>query len=321
MHLIDMHCDTVAKILESKNGEGLYENSFDVDIKGMKNAGTMAQFFACFVYMEMFQGKDRMEKAYLYAKKMAAKLKEEVQKNSKEIALATTVDSILQNQEKGKISAILTLEEGGVINGEFRKLEELYNEGIRLVTLLWNFENCMGYPNSKDRKIMEQGLKPFGFETVERMNDLGMLVDVSHMSDGGFWDVIHTSKKPVVASHSCARSLCNHPRNLTDEMLRALGEKGGLAALNFYPAFIREDQKASKEDLAAHIKHMINVAGMDAVAIGTDFDGFEGGELEIDKTEKMSLLYHTLKKEGFTEEQLEKIWFGNVMRVIKEVVK
>lgn len=321
MHLIDMHCDTVAKILESKNGEGLYENSFDVDIKGMKNAGTMAQFFACFIYMEMFQGKDRMEKAYLYAKKMAAKLKEEVQKNSKEIALATTVDSILQNQEQGKISAILTLEEGGVINGEFRKLEELYNEGIRLVTLLWNFENCMGYPNSKDRKIMEQGLKPFGFETVERMNDLGMLVDVSHMSDGGFWDVIHTSKKPVVASHSCARSLCNHPRNLTDEMLRALGEKGGLAALNFYPAFIREDQKASKEDLAAHIKHMINVAGMDAVAIGTDFDGFEGGELEIDKTEKMSLLYHTLKKEGFTEEQLEKIWFGNVMRVIKEVVK
>lgn len=321
MHLIDMHCDTVAKILESKNGEGLYENSFDVDIKGMKNAGTMAQFFACFVYMEMFQGKDRMEKAYLYAKKMAAKLKEEVQKNSKEIALATTADSILQNQEQGKISAILTLEEGGVINGEFRKLEELYNEGIRLVTLLWNFENCMGYPNSKDRKIMEQGLKPFGFETVERMNDLGMLVDVSHMSDGGFWDVIHTSKKPVVASHSCARSLCNHPRNLTDEMLRALGEKGGLAALNFYPAFIREDQKASKEDLAAHIKHMINVAGMDAVAIGTDFDGFEGGELEIDKTGKMSLLYHTLKKEGFTEEQLEKIWFGNVMRVIKEVVK
>lgn len=321
MHLIDMHCDTVAKILESKNGEGLYENSFDVDIKGMKNAGTMAQFFACFVYMEMFQGKDRMEKAYLYAKKMAAKLKEEVQKNSKEIALATTADSILQNQEQGKISAILTLEEGGVINGEFRKLEELYNEGIRLVTLLWNFENCMGYPNSKDRKIMEQGLKPFGFETVERMNDLGMLVDVSHMSDGGFWDVIHTSKKPVVASHSCARSLCNHPRNLTDEMLRALGEKGGLAALNFYPAFIREDQKASKEDLAAHIKHMINVAGMDAVAIGTDFDGFEGGELEIDKTGKMSLLYHTLKKERFTEEQLEKIWFGNVMRVIKEVVK
>ena len=321
MHLIDMHCDTIAKILESKSGEGLYENSFDIDIRGMKRAGTMAQFFACFVYMEMFQGKDRMENAFLYAKRMAEKLKEEIQKNSKEIALATTVNDIVRNQEQGKISAILTLEEGGVINGDLRKLEELYNDGTRLVTLLWNFENCMGYPNSSDRRIMEQGLKPFGFETVERMNDLGMLVDVSHMSDGGFWDVIRTSRKPIVASHSSARSLCSHPRNLTDEMLRALGENGGIAALNFYPAFIREDQKASKEDLAAHIKHMVNVAGIDAVAIGTDYDGFEGGELEINKVEKMPLLYQALQKEGFTESQLEKIWFRNVMRVLKEAIK
>lgn len=321
MHLIDMHCDTAAKILESKSGEGLYENSFDIDIKGMKRAGTMAQFFACFVYMERFQGKDRMEKAFLYAQKMAEKLKKEIQKNSKEIALATTTNDIVSNQRQGKISAILTLEEGGVINGDLRNLEELYNDGTRLVTLLWNFENCMGYPNSSDRRIMEQGLKPFGFETVERMNDLGMLVDVSHMSDGGFWDVIRTSRKPIVASHSSARSLCSHPRNLTDEMLRALGENGGIAALNFYPAFIREDQKASKEDLAAHIKHMVNVAGIDAVAIGTDYDGFEGGELEIDKVEKMPLLYQALRKEGFTESQLEKIWFRNVMRVLKEVIK
>lgn len=321
MHLIDMHCDTIAKILESKSGEGLYENSFDIDIRGMKRSGTMAQFFACFVYMERFQGKDRMENAFLYARRMAEKLKEEIQKNSKEIALATTENDIVRNQEKGKISAILTLEEGGVINGDLRKLEELYNDGTRLVTLLWNFENCIGYPNSSDRKIMEQGLKPFGFETVERMNDLGMLVDVSHMSDGGFWDVIRTSKKPIVASHSSARSLCVHPRNLTDEMLRALGENGGIAALNFYPAFIREDKKASKEDLAAHIKHMVNVAGIDAVAIGTDYDGFEGGELEIDKVEKMPLLYQALQKEGFTESQLEKIWFRNVMRVLKEVIK
>ena len=321
MHLIDMHCDTAAKILESKSGEGLCENSFDIDIRGMKRAGTMAQFFACFVYMEMFQGKDRMENAFLYAKKMAEKLKEEIQKNSKEIALATTVNDIVSNQEQGKISAILTLEEGGVINGDLRKLEELYNDGTRLVTLLWNFENCMGYPNSSDRRIMEQGFKPFGFETVERMNDLGMLVDVSHMSDGGFWDVIRTSRKPIVASHSSARSLCSHPRNLTDEMLRALGKNGGIAALNFYPAFIREDQKASKEDLVAHIKHMVNVAGIDAVAIGTDYDGFEGGELEINKVEKMPLLYQALQKEGFTESQLEKIWFRNVMQVLKEVIK
>lgn len=321
MHLIDMHCDTIGKILESSHGEGLYENTFDIDMKGMKCAGTMAQFFACFIYMERFQGEDRFEQAFLYAKKMADKLKEEVAKNCNEIALATTVGEMWKNQKQGKISAILTLEEGGILNGDMSRLEELYQEGIRLVTLMWNFENCMGYPNSKDANIMGKGLKPFGIETVERMNELGMLVDVSHMSDGGFWDVVKHSRAPFVASHSSVRSLCRHPRNLTDEMLKALGDKGGVAALNFYPAFIREDRKASKEDLAVHIKHMVNVAGIDAVAIGTDYDGFEGGNLEIDKVEKMPLLYQELQREGFKENQLEKIWFRNVERVMREVMR
>ena len=123
------------------------------------------------------------------------------------------------------------------------------------------------------------------------MNELGMIVDVSHMSDGGFWDMVSHSKAPVVASHSSSRSLCNHPRNMTDEMLKALAEKGGVAAVNFYPAFVRENERAMREDLAAHIQHIVNVAGMDAVAIGTDFDGFTGGSLEIDKVEKMPILY------------------------------
>lgn len=321
MHLIDMHCDTAGKILESKNGEGLYENSFDIDIKGMKQAGTMAQFFACFVYMERFQGEDRFEKAFSYAKQMAGKMREEVQKNSRDIAFAVNADDILHNQENGKISAILTVEEGGILNGDMGKLEELYKEGIRLITLMWNFENCMGFPNSKDAGIMTKGLKSFGFETVERMNELGMIVDVSHMSDGGFWDVVSHSKAPVVASHSSSRSLCNHPRNMTDEMLKALAEKGGVAAVNFYPAFVRENERAMREDLAAHIQHIVNVAGMDAVAIGTDFDGFTGGSLEIDKVEKMPILYQELQRAGFTEGQIEKIWYRNAMRVIKDVMR
>lgn len=321
MYLIDLHCDTAGKILESKGREGLLENSFDIDIQRMKKAGTMAQFFACFVYMDMFHGEDRLEQAFAYAKQMAATMKEEVAKNSEAIAFATNGEEILHNRENQKISAILTVEEGGIVNRSLEKLEELYQEGIRLMTLMWNFENCMGFPNSTDSRVMGNGLKPFGFEAVERMNELGMLVDVSHMSDGGFWDVVHHCKAPFVASHSSARSLCNHPRNLSDEMLKALGEKGGVVGLNFYPAFVSEENKAGKEVLAAHIRHMVNVAGIDAVAIGTDFDGFEGGELEIDKVEKMPLLYQELQKSGFTEGQLEKIWYGNAMRVICDVMK
>ncbi len=321
MHLIDMHCDTAGKILEHKSGEGLYENSFDIDIKRMKEAGTMAQFFACYINMEMFRGEGKFDHAFSYAKQMIGKMREEVIKNAKDIAFALNEDDIVRNQKSGKISAILTLEEGGAINGSLDKLEELYREGIRLVTLMWNFENCMGFPNSTDAEMMIKGLKSFGLETIERMNELGMVVDVSHMSDGGFWDVVHHCKAPFVASHSCARSLCNHPRNLTDEMLKALGEKGGVVGMNFFPVFVSEDKKAGKEKLAAHIRYMVNMAGIESVAIGTDFDGFEGGELEVDKVEKMPLLYHELRRSGFTEGQLEKIWYKNVMRVIGDVMK
>lgn len=321
MHLIDMHCDTAGKILESKEGEGLYKNSFDLDIKGMKEAGTMAQFFACYIYMEMFRGETRFDQAFAYAKQMIENMREEVGKNAADIAFAFNGSDIVHNQKEGKISALLTLEEGGILNGSLDKLEELYREGIRLVTLMWNFENCMGFQNSRNPEIMRKGLKPFGIETVERMNELGMIVDVSHMSDGGFWDVVNYCKSPFVASHSCARSLCDHPRNLTDEMLKALGEKGGVVGMNFFPVFVSEEQKAGKEKLAAHIRYMVNMAGIESVAIGTDFDGFEGGELEIDKVEKMPLLYQELRKSGFTEGQLEKIWYKNVMRVIGDVMK
>ena len=118
----------------------------------------------------------------------------------------------------------------------------MYEKGTRLMTLTWNYENCLGYPNSRDASVMGRGLKKFGLETIEQMNGLGMLVDVSHLSDGGFWDCIRHSSAPVVASHSNVRALCDCPRNLTDEMLKALGEKGGAAGLNFYPAFLRKEE-------------------------------------------------------------------------------
>ena len=178
----------------------------------------------------------------------------------------------------------------------------------------------MGYPNSRDGEVMKKGLKPFGVETVERMNELGMLIDVSHMSDGGFWDVLRYSKKPVVASHSNARVLCPHPRNLTDEMIRALAEHGGVAGLNFYPYFINESGKADIDDLVRHIEHMFYVGGEDFVAIGTDFDGFDEGKLELQNIGEMNLLYGALKKRKFNDGQIEKFWHGNVMRVMREVL-
>ena len=330
MKLIDMHCDTIFELYRRRNLKSkrsalctdmdLGQNSLCVDIKKMKMADSMAQFFACFIYMKMFQGDHRFSKGYQYALDMISYAKEEFQKYPKEITLAKSYEELLRNERIGKMSALLTVEEGGIVENDMDRLDHLYEEGIRLMTLLWNEENCMGYPNCRDSEVMKKGLKPFGIETVERMNELGMLIDVSHMSDGGFLDVLRYSKKPVVASHSNARTLCNHPRNLTDEMIRALSDHGGVAGLNLYPYFINENGKANIDDLIRHIEHMFYVGGEDFVAIGTDFDGFDEGELELQNIGEMRCLYDALKKRKFNDGQIEKFWHGNAMRVMREVL-
>lgn len=314
-----MHCDTVLGLMHGEN-VNLKKNALCVDLEKMRQADSMVQFFACFIYMKRFQGNDRFAQGYQHALKMIARAKEEFAKYPEEIVLTTSFDEMMQNEQAGKMSAILTVEEGGVIDGKMENLEELYRQGIRLITLTWNEENCLGFPNSKDANVMNQGLKPFGIEVVERMNELGMIVDVSHLSDGGFWDTIKYSKKPVIASHSNARTLCNHQRNLTDEMIRALAEKGGVSGINFYPYFLNENGKATIDDLIRHIEHLYYVGGEDFVAMGTDFDGFDDGELDIKHLGEIPYLYEALKKRKFNDSQIEKFWHKNAMRVMKEVL-
>lgn len=348
MRFIDLHCDTIwamwrsrGQDAETKCGAGdnmpkqcggdavsLQKNSLCVDIEKMKRAGSMAQFFACFIYMDEIHGEDRWMKGYQQALEMIAFGKQTFSGDSSDIFAADSNDisltlrfhELMQHHAEGKISAFLTIEEGGILDNQMERLERLYEEGIRLMTLTWNHENCLAYPNSRDPHLMQLGLKPFGIEVVERMNELGMVIDVSHMSDGGFWDVLKYSKKPVVVSHSNARSLCNHPRNLSDEMIKALAEKGGVAGVNFYPYFVRENGKISAEDIADHIVHMYQVGGEDFVAIGTDFDGFDEGESDIKDIGQMRYVYDIVKQRGFTESQMEKIWYRNALRLLEAVL-
>ena len=168
---------------------------------------------------------------------------------------------------------------------------------------------------------MGKGLKQFGFSVVEEMNRIGMIIDVSHLSEGGFWDVVSHSKTPPVASHSNARALRNHPRNLSDEQIRALAEKGGIAGLNFYQEFLGKSGSCLIEEMVSHVRHMYQKGGEEVIAIGTDFDGFGGAEkMEIEDIGAMPLLYDALGKAGFTQRQREKIWYGNAKRVIDTVL-
>ena len=319
MNLIDMHCDTLG-MLQWKPGTRLRENDCCIDMMKMKKAGSLAQFFACFVNAKKYQGNDMWEQSYHAALKMIAEGKKEFAESADLIALATNFDEIMANKAAGKMSAILTVEEGGVLNGKMEYLEELYRQGIRLITLTWNWENCIGFPNSPDAELMKKGLRPFGFDVVERMNELGMIIDVSHLSDGGFWDVLEHSKKPIVASHSNARALCGHRRNLADDMIRAMAEKGGVAGVNFYPNFVHDSANITAENLADHVEYMYNLGGEDFVAMGTDFDGYDEGVSTITNIGQMDEVYDAIKRRGFSDRQMDKIWSGNILRAIRETL-
>lgn len=323
MKTIDMHCDTLmCELIENgKAGSVTRCPKFSVDVERLVKAGALAQFFAIFMLREQdYKEAHVPAKDYEdYIDGCVQIFERTLRENPDTLARARNAGEIEQNYKNGKVSAVLTMEDGAAVYGTMENLKRYYDLGVRALSLTWNYENCFGYPNSKDRQIMEQGLKPFGKEAVSYMQELGMLVDVSHLSDGGFWDVIKIAKKPVVATHSNARSVCDHPRNMTDEMIRALGENGGVMGINFCPAFLeeKEDPVSSVERMVAMARHESNAGGMDIVALGTDFDGIEG-TLEIRNPLEMELLADGLKKAGFTSSQIDGIFWKNALRVCHE---
>ena len=319
MKLIDMHCDTVSELYKKEKTETLAKNSLCVDLEKLEKAGSRIQFFACFVNAGRYR-QERWEKAYREVFSMINWIRTQ---ENKKFRCISSIKELEQREKEKQISGIITVEEGGILNGETGRLESLYQAGVRLVTLTWNYENCIGYPNSRDSESMRKGLKPFGIQTVRAMNARGMVVDVSHLSDGGFWDCLRESTAPVAATHSNARSLCPHPRNLSDEMLRALGEKGGVVGLNFYSAFLREKGRADIQDIVRHGLHILECAGEDTVALGTDFDGFDREDLPggIRGIQDMEKIWEAFKRAGVKERQLDKIWYKNVGRILHDVWK
>lgn len=326
MKFIDLHCDTLMHTVGREEPLSLLKNhQTSIDFERMKEGGSLAQFFAVFLPTEeMFlENIGEVIDDDLYINTLVDTLKREVGENSTMIALAHNHEEILKNEKEGRMSAILTIEDGRSVHGSLDKLRLYYDIGIRLISLTWNFENCFGYPNSDDRNIMEKGLKEFGGEAVEYMNQLGMIVDVSHLSDGGFFDVAKISKKPFVASHSNVRAISPHKRNLTDQMIRILGEKGGVAGINFAPHFLQPDTSTDRstiELMVRHLNHMKNVGGEDVVALGSDFDGILG-DLEVDSINKVPMIFDALRRDGWSQGQIEKLAYKNTLRVIKEAMK
>lgn len=321
--IIDMHCDTITR--RSVRNDGIYDNEdLHIDIKKMAKSHYMLQCFAVFVNLS--QGRP-FERANEYIDEF----ERQMMLNKHVIVPVKHYREVMEAYSKHKIAALLTIEEGGVLEGKLDNLTHFYKRGVRMMTLTWNYANEIGYPNleygksktKRDLSIVDEkhGLTPFGIEVVKKMNQLGMIIDVSHLSDKGFYDVIEHSSVPLVASHSNARSICSVSRNLTDDMILKIKERHGLIGINFCPDFVSlENQDKEIENIVKHIKHIRSIAGTGIIALGTDFDGIPTPN-GLEDASKMYLLEEALYNEGFSKEDIEKIFYKNFLRLLKRVCK
>lgn len=314
---IDLHCDTLLKAYE-KNLDDIYSmKDTMLDIKRLKENGGIAEFFAIFMLPENeMKTDDKVYFEYFYNV-----FQNTINNHPDEFNIALNYNDLVENMKADKVSGFLTFEDGRIIDGSLDSLKYYYDKGIRLISLTWNSANSFGYPNSTDIEEMKKGLTPFGKEAIEYMNELGIIIDVSHLSDGGFWDIVNISKKPFIASHSNCRKLAPHPRNLTDDMIKALSNAGGVAGINFCPIFLNPklEDSSNIEMKVNHIKHMINKGGIEVVALGSDFDGIRPTN-EINAVEKIDLLFDGLNKAGLSDDDIDKIAKDNAIRIIKDIL-
>lgn len=324
MKVADMHCDTVYQLLDQRragNRISLSENELHIDLQKMQKGDYLLQNFALFVEQSA------CENPYEEAKAEYEVFADEMKKHSSKISQVRTYEEIEQCRREGKIAAMLSLEEGEICQGSLEKLDEFYAYGARMMAMVWNFDNSLSTAaNRSSRKVQRNytgkrpGLTETGIAFVEHMEELGMIPDVSHMSDAGIEDLLAVAKKPFVASHSNAKGLCPHPRNLNDTFLKRMGEKGCVIGVNFCSGFLQKGAAVTKTAwLADHIEYMVNAAGIESVGLGSDFDGIDCG-LEMKDCSGIQTLAEELRKRGMSEDSMEQIFYKNVLRLYREVL-
>lgn len=354
--ICDTHSDTLMRMIDL--GYSFHDDRLEVNLPKMLNGGHDLQIFACFI--DPAVGKERFVTRTL---QMMDILRGEIERNKKVFALCTSAKEIQKAREKNKKIVMFGLESGHAIVNDLAVLRTYRELGIVYMTLTWSTNT--DWADSSGDKEKWGGLTPFGQQVIREMNRIRMMVDVSHVSDKTFWQTLRISKKPVIASHSSVRSICNHARNMTDEMIQAMAEKGGVMFINFFSCFIHQGfsdayDKLSKRlqkrmnkanerwthkpemytyeeekilqserkflptvrslDVVKHIEHVANIAGVEAVGFGSDFDGTPFLPNGLTDCTGLPPLLDLLKKRGFKSSQIDKIASGNFLRVFTDIV-
>lgn len=313
MKVIDMHCDTITRLYHN-NKQGLLVNDGHLDLKKMKAGDYLLQNFA------MFTNLKNTSNPFLTVNQYINYYYQEIEKYPDYIKPVFSYQDIIDNMNNNVMSSLLTLEEGAVVDNDLSLLSHYYRLGVRMITLTWNYENRIGYPNVPMINTKD-GLTPFGIEYIKEMERLGIIIDVSHLSDAGFYDVYNNTTKPFVASHSNARSICKANRNMSDDMILKLASRNGVIGINFYSAFLRDndDGMSYLEDIVKHILYIRDLAGIDCIGLGSDFDGIDCS-LELKDGSCYQMLKDALVKAGLSLEEIEKIFYKNVLRLYQELL-
>ena len=312
--IIDLHCDTITRMYHSN--ENLFENNLHLDIKKMFKSNYLMQCFALFLKKD----KGNLRNQYETYKDFYNKC---LEKYNQYIVPIKSVEDINIAASSKRIGAMLTIEEGDLLDGDLNYLDKLYEDGVRMITLTWNYSNCIGEPaiNLGNLKSENKSLTKFGRELISKMNEIGMIIDVSHLSDDGFYEVIKLSKKPIIASHSSSRFINPSKRNLSDDMILALKNNGGLMGINYcYDFLMDDDTESTYKGIAKHLKHIKDLGCLKHVGLGSDFDGIPTLN-DVQDVSKIYKLKETLIQEGFTKSEIEDIFKNNFIRVIKKILK
>jgi membrane dipeptidase len=363
---VDTHADTPLRMIEPgfdmAERHDPNETGSKVDYPRMKEGGLDAIFFAAFVAQDI-RDDDGNTRAKALCLQMIDSVIASTERNSDIVGLALNPDDAYELEKAGKRAIYLGIENGYPIGNDINNVEEYFNKGVRYITLVHSSNNDLADSATDENGTEHGGISEFGSKVVSEMNRLGIMVDVSHGNDSVFYDAIKLSKAPIIASHSNARSVTEHKRNMTDEMLKLMAKNGGVVQLTMLADYLRtappnaardsamtamrasitkpisemtDEERAelrksfnelndkypsppaTVEHVADHIDHIVKVAGIDHVGIGCDFDGGGGIEGIFDASEVMNITIELVRR-GYTEEQIEKIWGGNLMRVFEEV--
>lgn len=366
---VDTHSDTPSRLLREdwdigERHDPSQRGSGKIDLPRMVEGGLDAEFFAAFIG----QG-ERTSEGYSRAKERAVQMLDAIRKMCEDyphlVEMATSPDDAYRLEKEGKRAAYIGMENGYPIGKDLSLVKEFYKKGVRYITLCHGGDNDICDSSTDRNNPEDNGLSDFGKKVVAECNRLGIMVDISHVSDKSFSDVLKATKAPIIASHSSVRTLCDHPRNLSDEMIKALASNGGVIQICFVSSFVKETkpnperekaldalrekygprreikdeavlekmreeymevyenyprERATVEDLIDHVDYVVKLVGVDHVGFGTDFDG--GGDIEgcSDVSELPNLTVELVRR-GYSEEEIRKIWGGNLMQVFRKVVE